>query len=64
MTAEGEIRRAQLSFVQGTIDLEELERRVWDALTGKCSPTSNLAAILKEQWTDAPGSIDVYWPVA
>lgn len=64
MNAEGEIRRAQASYVHGHISVDELESRVWDALTGKWGPTSGLATVLKERWaadtlaaTDAPGQV-------
>jgi hypothetical protein len=52
MTAEGEIRRVRDSYVQGLIDVEELEARVWDVLTGVWSPTSAMASVLREAWTE------------
>lgn len=71
MTGEGEIRRARGSYVEGLIELDEFESRVGDVVFGRWSPTSLMAAALKETWsdsrvpvTDAPGGVMVYRPVS
>lgn len=67
---EREIRSIKDSYVRDWISLDEFETRVWDVLTGKWSPMSAMATVMKEVWTeglirqtsDAPGSVDVYTP--